>query len=72
MKFEKYKLSLLARIRCVIGGIKNLADPYIWVCGEDIIPHYERHPWRDRFSILASEVETALLGYLYHIPKEEE
>ena len=71
MRFEKFKLPILTRIRCVVSGIRNLADPYIWVCGEDVIPHYEQHPWRDRFSILLSEVETAILGHMYHLVEDE-
>ncbi len=72
MKFKKYNLNILERIRCIWDGIRGLSQSYILVTGKDIPTHYEYHSWSERFETLLIELETALLGYVWELIMEDD
>ena len=59
------RLTVRQRVGVLLDGIRNLADPWIWIA--DKPGYYRYYTWRERFSDLLGSVETAIVGNLWGV-----
>lgn len=71
MHFKKIKISIRCRLRELIHGIDWLATTTIPICGDGY--YYESTlDFRERWECFLSCIETAIIGYMWGLEKNEE